>query len=351
MTAQADTAALPGDLSQDAPPCAPATWGPRTPLPPLLGFSVYWLLYFSMIAAALAGHAWLGFFNDAAGYVAPATMHVYEHPFDPFPPGNDTGYPLFYTWINGWLWRLFGPSNLVPNVGMWFYGSLALLALHGLTRTLLMRSLGTSSPFWGGPLAAVCLYSTTLFIAYCSQYLSGIPNLAFTLLAVWAWAAGRPGWLALWATLLCFTRITGALSVVGFAFYSGVWFWIVARPRRWRPFLGRMLPFAVPIGLFGLFLLIKLVVLGRPLSTYGNHNVVVPGWDEFWERVPHVKFLTFDTPLMSFRLLLVPIALGLTVSAFHALRARVARVRAVLGCALDARVVSGAGRALKRALA
>lgn len=285
-------------------------------LPPGVQWTVAFLFYLALIATILAGSAFLGFLGDAAGYVAPNTWDYATHPLFPFLSDQDTGHPLIYAWINGLFWRWLGIQPLVAYISIWIYAALALTSLQYLARRVIESSLGPKAPRWAGLAAALCLLATPLFISYSAQYLSAVPHLAFSLLMLAAWYAGRRGWLTLWALMLTFTRITGCLSVLGLGLFDFAREIHRHRLRRPKRLLLIMTPYLASGLLFVGYLFIKLIVLNRPMTTLAINEKLALAPLAILRQLTSILEHSFHYPRYSFALFLVPIGLALGLHRF-----------------------------------
>lgn len=266
--------------------------------------------WFALIALLLFPTAQLGFISDAAGYISDDTAIYASHPLMPFLEFNDSGHPLVFAWINGIIWHLFGQSNAVANVSIWLYAAIALTAFQSLARRMFANYGRVAG--WGSWLATLCLFITPAFIGNAAYYATAIPTLAFALAMIAAWAAGRRGWIGFWAVMLAFTRITGIVSVAGLAIADFAWHWLAGR-RRGR--LARsIVPYlAAPI-LLGIYLFIKMVVLGRPLSTYGQATGFLFDRQYFFDQICLCFKYTLSFPPQGVDWCVWPAAAGLALA-------------------------------------
>lgn len=251
-------------------------WRPDAParLIHLRRFAAYFLLL-----AALLGHGLhYGFTGDEAGYVAPNTAELADHPFVPFVFKIDTGHPMVYIYPVALLWRWLGICNAAANVATWIYTALALAALHSLARRMLARAPEKRAPAWMGAAAALALCSTPLFISLAAQYLDPMPYLALLLMMVLAWAGGRRVALGLLATLLALVRITGCFSVLGLGLFDLGHQWFVLRRRSWRGAARALVPYAAAGCVLSVYLAYKLFILHRPMSTIAGNKPQFAGW-------------------------------------------------------------------------
>ena len=263
------------------------TWSSR-PVRSVWGEGCRLLFYFALIAAVLAPGGFLGFTNDESGYVAINTEEFASHPLIPYITHVDVGHPMVYAYLNGLLWRLFGRSNAIANISIWLYGALVLYAVDLLTARVTrdkkkcgMRNAECgindcglkSGPRWTGPLAALGVFSSPLFISHAAQYLDAIPYVAFLLLMVLAWAAGRRVQLGCWGLMLALTRMTGCLGMLGLGLFDIGHGWFVARLRTPRQWLAHMLPYLAAGGLFILYWAVKLYLFKLPVSNFKANSM------------------------------------------------------------------------------
>jgi hypothetical protein len=241
----------------------PSAW--KTPVPPVVGCAAEFAAFFFLIAAVLAAHAADGFFGDGATYLTINTAEYAAHPLFPFFDRQDTGHPLIFAWINGLLWRWLGFSTTIANVSMWFYAAWALTLFRRLGQRIGVRLLGIAAPRWIGLAAALGLFSTPLFIGNTALYLSEMPNLAFSLSMLAAWDRNRRGWMGFWASVTALTRITGCLAVLGLGLFD---LWLRRdRLKRAGSAARQLAPWVAGACVLSVYLGIKLLVLGRPLTT------------------------------------------------------------------------------------
>lgn len=293
-------------------------------LPQPVAWATAYIFYFSLIATVLSGYAFYGFIGDAAAYVAYNTYEYSTHPLFPYLAEQDTGHPLIFAWLNGLFWSRFGIQPFIANVSIWLYAAMALVALQYLTQNVVAASLGSKAPRWAGLAAALCLFSTPLFISNTAQYLSALPHLAFSLMMLVAWYRRRPGWLVLWALLLTFTRITGFLSVLGLGLFDlgrELYFHRVRRPRR---LLALMLPYVICGFFFTTYLSIKLIALDRPLTTMAQNELFAEKPIFVLHQIRIIMGHSFAQPRYSFSLIIIPIGIALGSWCYRKLGARMA---------------------------
>lgn len=282
--------------------------------------------FFALLAAVLAGDASRGFTDDESGYVALNTEEFASHPWKPYLVKTmDAGHPMIYAWADGVLWSIFGHSNAIAHVSIWCYGAVALMTLQRLMALLLRNRRGAGAPRWAGLLAALCLFSTPLFISHVSQYLDAIPYTAFLLLMVLAWAEGRRRWIAVWATLLALTRITGFMGVLGLGLFDLGYGWLALRRRSPRELLRHMKPYFISGGIFIAYWIQKMVILRLPFNNFKKNDFSFADPKTIRVYILKINEFILDLPRYSFRLLLWAIVAALAVQAVRWLWRRLAK--------------------------
>lgn len=284
---------------------------------PAVKGAALFLVYFLLIALTLRRTLHYGFTGDESGYVAPNTWELASHLWLPFIFSRwlDTGHPVIYTYPVAVLWKIFGQSNAVANIVTWAYAALALVAAHLLTERILARRAGTRAQAWGGAAAALSLYSTPVFISHAAQYLDPMPYVALTLWMTLAWVDGRRKVVAVLGGLLSLIRITGCLSVLGLGLFDLAYTWLALRRRTWRGALGALAPYLGSAGIFLGYLFFKLVVFGRPLTTFSDNNASFTDWAGIQRNINWVLFGIYRVPLHGFIWMLGIAAVALAVSA------------------------------------
>lgn len=272
-------------------------------------FPFIWLINLALIAIVLRDGLQLGFFGDGAGYVSINTHEYSQRLWPPYLTYQDSGHPLIFAWVNGVFWRLLGVQNWVANLSIWIYAALSVTALMTLTRDL-TRGLGIKVSNAAAILSALALFSTPLFIGNATVYTSAIPHLAFCMMTLLCWSRGQHRRMTFWALLLVFTRLTGAFALLGLGLFDLVNALRKPGQRNAKSLLKHAAPYLVCAFGLGVYISIKLWVLGYPLTTISANSGHIESLGHFLQQIVVMLNHTLRIPGYSFMLLLIPIALA-----------------------------------------
>lgn len=227
--------------------------------------------YFILIALSLRGALVDPLYtNDAIDYMIVATEEALRHPWDPMVDRSfalDTGHPLLIPYLCGLVWSVLGSQLWILHLIIWICAAIALTGTHWLARTALLRVNPKSASLaaWFPPLM---LLAHPVFISNTAQYLNEVPMTAFTIALITSMIAQRPAQSALWATLLVLTRLPGVVTVALLA-GAEIMFLIIAEKERSLPKLIKSISgHLFSIGILALYLFVKIVLRGRPLTDY-----------------------------------------------------------------------------------
>jgi hypothetical protein len=230
-------------------------------------------LYFALIALFLNRDIDDGFVGDAIGYMGPNTAEFAAHPWRPFvepAPVNDSGHPLVVAYLVGLFWRFFPHEPVFAHLAIWICGAVSLAATHRLAAHVIGTN-GVGPRAATGALAAGLLFVHPMFLAMTTQYLNAVPSLAFLTSMVLAASQNRLVAVAIWGLLLTFTRISGIMAVAGLAAFVVYRLYRAGASARSPRTVAALAPYGACAALLGAYLVVKLGLLGLPLTTFDAH--------------------------------------------------------------------------------
>lgn len=199
-------------------------------------------------------HMSLPYHWDELGVYAPGALYMFDHGPGLLPAALDPefshGHPLFFYFLNGWAFRLFGTSTWVGHLVPLLLALLTLFAIYKLVAKM-------ATP-WLGLLAMTMLAVQPLFFAQSIMMLPEIALLLWMFLALSAWMNQHYIWYAWWSALAILTKETAVILPLTVLLYEAI---LYIRHRKISWSMKWIWAFSSWI-VFGIFLLVQKVQNG-----------------------------------------------------------------------------------------
>ena len=183
---------------------------------------------------------------DVMNYVIPAAQHIYENGFAIFFWNYSNGHPPFYFILLGFVFKLFGSSQVVSHLVTVFFSFLAVYFTYLLGKLLFNRKVGIT--------AALLMFFYPTFFSYSGMSYLAIPLAALTIMSIYYFIKGNKLIYVVVSSSLALTTERAVVIPVALLFYE------ILKNKRIN--IKKDIILSIPVIIFGLWLISNKIYYG-----------------------------------------------------------------------------------------
>src|SRR3989344_7573001 len=183
---------------------------------------------------------------DVMNYVIPAAQHIYENGFTIFFWNYSNGHPPFYFILLGFVFKLFGSSQVVSHLVTVFFSFLAVYFTYLLGKLLFNRKVGIT--------AALLMFFYPTFFSYSGMSYLAIPLAALTIMSIYYFIKGNKLIYVVVSSSLALTTERAVVIPVALLFYE------ILKNKRIN--IKKDIILSIPVIIFGLWLISNKIYYG-----------------------------------------------------------------------------------------